>query len=314
MIQAENALFILNHSTRLDWNFFWMGLHHAGPNHNAKIILKDEVKKIPGIGWIMSMTRFIYLKRSWSQDKDILDSMLDYFHTIKDEDPKQLILFPEGTNLNSKTRARSDAFAKKNNRHVYHNVLHPRTTGFVHVTKGMAERGMLDAVYDVTLAYPDNKPETEMSLLKGQMPSKVNIHMVRHPVHTLPSTYIGLEKWLEERWRDKENALDQFYTNPQQFVFPTVAASHQLPRKMTQLQPLCLVLCSLLMMFLLRLLLTNLLAIIWVVFITLVLFLMENKMGGIQELEVGLEKKQTNIDTEKDDNSDHTDFEHVKNE
>ena len=68
---------------RLDWNFFWMGLHHAGPNHNAKIILKDEVKKIPGIGWIMSMTRFIYLKRSWSQDKDILDTMLDYFHTIK---------------------------------------------------------------------------------------------------------------------------------------------------------------------------------------------------------------------------------------
>ena len=92
---------------------------------------------------------------------------------FRDEDPKQLILFPEGTNLNSKTRARSDAFAKKNNRHVYHNVLHPRTTGFVHVTKGMAERDMLDAVYDVTLAYPDNKPETEMSLLKGQMPSKV---------------------------------------------------------------------------------------------------------------------------------------------
>ena len=37
-------------------------------------------------------------------------------------------------------------------------------------------------------------------------------------------------------------------------------------------------------------------------------------MGGIQELELGLEKKQNNIDTEKDDNSDHTDFEHVKNE
>ena len=138
--------------------------------------------------------------------------------------------------------------------------------------------------------------------------------MVRHPVHTLPSTYIGLEKWLEERWRDKENALEQFYTNPQQFVFPTLSPSHQLPRQMTQLQPLCLVLCSLLMMFLLHLLLTSLLAIIWVMFISLILFLMENKMGGIQELELSLEKNQNKINTENDDTIDHTDFEHVKNE
>ena len=32
---------------------------------------------------------------------------------------------------------------------------------------------------------------------------QVNIHLVRHPVSRLPSTYVGLEKWLEERWRDK---------------------------------------------------------------------------------------------------------------
>ena len=119
-----------------------------------------------------------FLTPCWTTFTQSSNKLNNLFSSIdqecfRDEDPKQLILFPEGTNLNSKTRARSDAFAKKNNRHVYHNVLHPRTTGFVHVTKGMAERGMLDAVYDVTLAYPDNKPETEMSLLKGQMPSKV---------------------------------------------------------------------------------------------------------------------------------------------
>ena len=32
---------------------------------------------------------------------------------------------------------------------------------------------------------------------------QVNIHMVRHPVSRMPSTFVGLEKWLEERWRDK---------------------------------------------------------------------------------------------------------------
>ena len=41
---------------------------------------------------------------------------------------------------------------------------------------------------------------------------------------------------------------------------------------------------------------------------------MENKMGGIQELELSLEKNQNKINTENDDTIDHTDFEHVKNE
>ena len=30
----------------------------------------------------------------------------------------------------------------------------------------------------------------------------------RHPVSSLPSTYVGLEKWLEERWREKEARLE----------------------------------------------------------------------------------------------------------
>ena len=32
---------------------------------------------------------------------------------------------------------------------------------------------------------------------------QVNLHLVRHPLPSLPTTYVGLEKWLEERWRDK---------------------------------------------------------------------------------------------------------------
>ena len=68
---------------RTDWNFLWAGLHHAGPNHNAKIILKDEVRRIPGLGWIMSMARFVYVKRKWSEDQVIIDNMLDYFADIR---------------------------------------------------------------------------------------------------------------------------------------------------------------------------------------------------------------------------------------
>ena len=48
----ENSLIILNHRTRVDWNFFWAALLHGThpPAHNAKLVLKDEIKAIPGVG------------------------------------------------------------------------------------------------------------------------------------------------------------------------------------------------------------------------------------------------------------------------
>ena len=90
----------------------------------------------------------------------------------------------------------------------------------------MMDSDLLDAVYDVTIAYPDTKPDTEMTLIQGDMPSQVNMHIVRHPLPSLPSTYVGLEKWLEETWKTKETALDQFYNNPN-FTFPSLLPSHQ---------------------------------------------------------------------------------------
>ena len=46
------------------------------------------------------------------------------------------MLFPEGTNLSPRSRARSDEFARKSNRAPATHLLHPRTTGFVHLVKG----------------------------------------------------------------------------------------------------------------------------------------------------------------------------------
>ena len=74
---------LLYFRVRVDWNFLWAGLHHAGPNHNAKIILKEEVRRIPGIGWVLAMSRNIFLQRSWAKDVGVIDSMLDYFQSIK---------------------------------------------------------------------------------------------------------------------------------------------------------------------------------------------------------------------------------------
>ena len=48
----ETSLIILNHPTRLDWGFLWCALLHSSvpPAHNAKFVIKDAVKNIPGVG------------------------------------------------------------------------------------------------------------------------------------------------------------------------------------------------------------------------------------------------------------------------
>lgn len=48
------------------------------------------------------MARNIYIKRNWAEDVKIIDDMLDFYKAIKEEESKQIILFPEGTNINAK--------------------------------------------------------------------------------------------------------------------------------------------------------------------------------------------------------------------
>ena len=51
---VESAVLIMNHRTRVDWNFLWGAMYqacmpHVG-NHKLKFILKDSIKQIPGAG------------------------------------------------------------------------------------------------------------------------------------------------------------------------------------------------------------------------------------------------------------------------
>ena len=52
----------------------------------------------------MSLARFVFLKRDWKEDQQTMDDMMDYFAATKDEGAKQILLFPEGTNLTPESR------------------------------------------------------------------------------------------------------------------------------------------------------------------------------------------------------------------
>jgi len=314
VVPQENALLVLNHPTRTDWNFLWQGLHHAAPSHNAKIVLKQELRNIPGMGWCMSMSRFIYLARNWASDSARLDKMLDYFNRTSAEGGKQIVLFPEGTNLTPKAKEKSDSFAEGSHRPKYNHVLHPRTTGFVHMARGLMDRGMLGSVLDCTIAYPDsaNVPTSEAAVLSGALPSQVHLHITRHPVASLPSTYVGLEKWLEERWREKEARLEGFHCD--RVSFPASHSTQLQPRSHTLLQPLCLVASLLFLRWAISLLLSSLLAWLYIALVTITILLLEHKAGGLQEVEMWLEERANSAPPASSPSTEGEDFEHLKPE
>ena len=142
-------------------------------------------------------------------EKEFRDKLL-YLNCIGS--PCQLLLFPEGGDMTYKTKKRSDSYADERSLPRYQYCLHPRTTGFLYIMNALRSGG-LDAVYDVTIGYPDALPKTEFELAKGIMPREVHFHIKSYDDKDLPRGDEQLEQWCRDRWKEKEERLKMFYTH-----------------------------------------------------------------------------------------------------
>ena len=158
----------------------------------------------------MQFSNFLFIKRRWDLDEEEFRNKLFYLNCIGS--PCQLLLFPEGGDLTYKTKKRSDMYADENSLPRYQYCLHPRTTGFVYVMNALRSGG-LDAVYDVTIGYPDALAKTESELAKGIMPREVHFHIKCYDDRDVPRDDDELEQWCKDRWEEKEERLKQFYTH-----------------------------------------------------------------------------------------------------
>ncbi|XP_063826798.1 lysocardiolipin acyltransferase 1-like [Ostrinia nubilalis] len=254
----EKTIIIMNHRTRVDWNYVWIALYHAshdparvetcickettsnrekndildvvaGGRSKIKFVLKDELKVVPGMGWIMQLNFFLYVKRNWQEDQLNLTQFVDYYKRLKYD--YRIILFPEGTDLSDENKRRSEKYATVNNLPRYTYVLHPRTTGWAALCSQLRATG-LASVYDVAVAY-DAPVQTEGDLLRGRIPKHVHFYFKRYPIEQLPREEDDLRKWLNQRWSDKEISLRKFheegvFVDPATRKFPI----ERLPRSM----------------------------------------------------------------------------------
>lgn len=208
----DSAILVMNHRTRVDWNFLWGAMYQACLPHVAahklKFILKDPIRHIPGPGWIMQMNSFLYITRRWEEDQGRLSRSLDYLIDLHRR--TQFLIFPEGTDLTRNSKEKSDKYAAAHGLPNYNYTLHPKTTGFTYLARHLQESNYLDSVYDLTIGYPDIIPQSEIDLASGKMPNEVHFLIKRIAANDLPKDETNLRRWLEERWQHKEEILKQF--------------------------------------------------------------------------------------------------------
>ncbi|XP_007937001.1 lysocardiolipin acyltransferase 1 [Orycteropus afer afer] len=285
-IPGERSVIIMNHRTRMDWMFLWNCLMRYSYLRLEKVCLKASLKSVPGFGWAMQAAAYIFIHRKWKDDKSHFENMIDYFCHIRE--PLQLLIFPEGTDLTENSKARSNDFAEQNGLQKYEYVLHPRTTGFTFVVDRLRAGKNLDAVHDITVAYPHNIPQTEKHLLNGNFPKEIHFHVRRYPIDTLPTSKEDLQLWCHKRWEEKEERLRSFYQREKNFFF---TGQSVIPPCKSELRVLVVKLLSILYWTLFSpamCLLIYLYSLVrWYFIISIVIFVLQERIfGGLEIIEL----------------------------
>ncbi|CAN0189533.1 unnamed protein product [Discosporangium mesarthrocarpum] len=217
-----------------DWWFLIEMMRSMGRHGAVKIILKDDPKHVPLLGWALRGLGFIFLQRDWAKDKHNLDRQLEAF--MEDDFPLRLLLFPEGTTINTLAMSTCKEYAEKESRPTFNHLLLPRVTGFKACVEAFASAGGRGrpgrwgrgeegrVVYDVTIGYTgyggevptyrmgySRKRDIDIpsiaSLLRGCQPGPVHMHIEKHAVEDVRRSG---GTWLDATWARKDALLEGF--------------------------------------------------------------------------------------------------------
>ncbi len=217
--QGENAIVVANHQQMADIPVLFELAWRKQRLGDLKWYVKDVLKYAPGIGWGMLFLDCLFIKRNWTEDKGYIDRV--FSRILEDKVPVWVVSFAEGTRSTPSKLEGSRKYARQKGLPELEHVLLPRTKGFV--ATFLALRDHVDAVYDVTIGYEDGFP-TLTQWCKGYVP-KTYLHVRRFPSADLPESDKELTAWLVERFREKDDLLEQYY-NSGEFLLTAAPKSH----------------------------------------------------------------------------------------
>jgi len=204
----ESALVISNHRSFCDWSFVFCLAFRKGMLGCCNFFAKDSIKYVPGFGWGIWLKGSVMLKRKWADDEENIKQTFQKIHDYKL--PFWLISHPEGHRLTKKYLEESTTWGTKHDLPPLKQVLYPRTKGFVESVRGL--RGSpINAVYDLTIMYEDNKLPSLYDLACGANRQKVHIHVRRFTFDQLPQDRKGLADWLIKLYQEKDELLEKAF-------------------------------------------------------------------------------------------------------
>jgi len=202
--KGENALLISNHQTIADVMVLMCLGSKVGRLPDMKWFVKDMMQYVPGPGWGMRFLDCIFVARNWARDQANIERLFSRY--ARNHIPVLVVSFLEGTRRTPAKLAKSQEYARTQSLPVPQHTLVPRTKGFAATVQGL--RDHLDAVYDVTIAYPGRVPSL-VDCFACRV-ERVEIRFRRYTIDRLPVTPEGLADWAHARFTEKDVALATF--------------------------------------------------------------------------------------------------------
>lgn len=214
--EGESAIVIANHVSWTDFYMIQALAVRAKMLGRCRWFAKIELRWVPLLGWGIWAMGMPMVSRKWMKDKKELDRV--FAGIVVKKWPTWLISFSEATRFTPKKYEEAKIWCRENDRPIPKYLLYPRTKGFVTTVQHLRKAKQVKAVYDMTIAYQHGNtfheaPTIWESLSCDGMSSKrgykFHVDVKRILLEDLPETDVELSKWLETRWIEKGEFLEE---------------------------------------------------------------------------------------------------------
>ncbi|KAI0482315.1 1-acyl-sn-glycerol-3-phosphate acyltransferase [Xylariaceae sp. FL0804] len=213
--RKESAIVVSNHVSWTDFYMIQALALRAGMLGHCRWFAKIQLRVVPFLGWGLWAMGMPMVSRNWMHDSRELERV--FSGIVDGKWPTWLISFSEATRYTPKKYEESKVWCKQNGRPQPQHLLYPRTRGFVTTVQHLRKAPHVKAVYDLTIGYQRNKRFLEAPNMWQtlKLPSisrrygwKFHVLARRYPLEELPHEDEKLAKWLEQRWVEKGEWLE----------------------------------------------------------------------------------------------------------
>ncbi|XP_062593774.1 1-acyl-sn-glycerol-3-phosphate acyltransferase epsilon-like [Saccostrea cucullata] len=215
--QKENAIFICNHQSTMDWivaNI--VALQHGSLGH-VRYVIKDGLKYFPLYGFYFKQHDCIYVRRG-NFSKECMEKQVR--RLAKRNEPVWMVIFPEGTRFNPTNKdllQKARTLTEKKGITPMDHVLPPKLGALQVCLENMREH--VTCIYDVTIAFGKTVNSSGQRVEAPGMPEflmqtspEIHLNVEKIKVSDVPSDTEKLQTWLDNQYQKKDRLLSHFYS------------------------------------------------------------------------------------------------------